>query len=190
MFWFKNSLGLHEKNWMKSFSLKRNECPEAKNGSPVSKLGERNKEKSQELCSSPWWWALGEGWFFSSSLFQTQPVPNPIAYFMHRSPWWFHQFETLVNHFIELVVPFFLFLGRRMCIVHGVLQILFQVRCSWVWFLRVTSSPRTEQGVFKGCRTSPAARACCPAAACGWGPSGGLGPGWPRCRHAFLTPAP
>jgi hypothetical protein len=24
-------------------------------------------------------------------------------------------------------VPFFLFLGRRMCIVHGVLQILFQV---------------------------------------------------------------
>uniref|UniRef100_A0A663F8H4 Lipase maturation factor n=1 Tax=Aquila chrysaetos chrysaetos TaxID=223781 RepID=A0A663F8H4_AQUCH len=46
---------------------------------------------------------------------------------MHRSPWWFHQFETLVNHFIELVVPFFLFLGRRMCIVHGLLQILFQV---------------------------------------------------------------
>ncbi|XP_062475021.1 lipase maturation factor 1 isoform X1 [Pezoporus occidentalis] len=59
--------------------------------------------------------------------YETQPVPNPIAYFMHRSPWWFHRFETLVNHFIELVVPFFLFLGRRMCIVHGLLQILFQV---------------------------------------------------------------
>ncbi|XP_076206912.1 lipase maturation factor 1 isoform X3 [Aptenodytes patagonicus] len=59
--------------------------------------------------------------------YETQPVPNPIAYFMHRSPWWFHQFETLVNHFIELVVPFFLFLGRRMCIVHSLLQILFQV---------------------------------------------------------------
>ncbi|XP_068278913.1 lipase maturation factor 1 isoform X1 [Nyctibius grandis] len=59
--------------------------------------------------------------------YETQPVPNPIAYFMHRSPWWFHQFETLVNHFIELVVPFFLLLGRRMCIVHGLLQILFQV---------------------------------------------------------------
>ncbi|XP_072734291.1 lipase maturation factor 1 isoform X3 [Ciconia boyciana] len=59
--------------------------------------------------------------------YETQPVPNPIAYFMHRSPWWFHQFETLVNHFIELVVPFFLFLGRRMCIAHGLLQILFQV---------------------------------------------------------------
>ncbi|XP_074960794.1 lipase maturation factor 1 isoform X1 [Phalacrocorax aristotelis] len=59
--------------------------------------------------------------------YETQPVPNPIAYFMHRSPWWFHQFETLVNHFIELVVPFFLFLGRRLCIAHGLLQILFQV---------------------------------------------------------------
>ncbi|XP_048817358.1 lipase maturation factor 1 isoform X2 [Lagopus muta] len=59
--------------------------------------------------------------------YETQPVPNPIAYFMHRSPGWFHQFETLFNHFIELVVPFFIFMERRMCMVHGVLQILFQV---------------------------------------------------------------
>ncbi|XP_062999627.1 lipase maturation factor 1 [Elgaria multicarinata webbii] len=59
--------------------------------------------------------------------YETQPVPNPVAYYMHRSPWWFHQFETLFNHFIELAVPFLLFLGRRMCILHGVLQILFQV---------------------------------------------------------------
>ncbi|OWK57889.1 Lipase maturation factor 1 [Lonchura striata] len=59
--------------------------------------------------------------------YETQPVPNPISYFMHRSPWWFHRFETLVNHFIELVVPFFLLLGRRMGILHGLLQILFQV---------------------------------------------------------------
>ncbi|KAJ7305693.1 hypothetical protein JRQ81_010059 [Phrynocephalus forsythii] len=59
--------------------------------------------------------------------YETQPVPNPLAYYMHRSPGWFHQFETLVNHFIELVVPFFLFLGRRLCIAHGALQILFQV---------------------------------------------------------------
>ncbi|XP_049989368.1 lipase maturation factor 1 [Alexandromys fortis] len=59
--------------------------------------------------------------------YETQPVPNPMAYYLHRSPWWFHHFETLSNHFLELVVPFFLFLGRRMCILHGVLQILFQV---------------------------------------------------------------
>ncbi|XP_045397003.1 lipase maturation factor 1 isoform X2 [Lemur catta] len=64
---------------------------------------------------------------FRIMLGATQPVPNPMAYYLHRSPWWFHRFETLSNHFLELVVPFFLFLGRRMCVLHGVLQILFQV---------------------------------------------------------------
>ncbi|XP_039102753.1 lipase maturation factor 1 [Hyaena hyaena] len=59
--------------------------------------------------------------------YETQPVPNPAAYFLHQSPWWAHRFETLSNHFLELVVPFFVFLGRRLCIVHGALQILFQV---------------------------------------------------------------
>ncbi|CAH6786605.1 Lmf1 [Phodopus roborovskii] len=64
---------------------------------------------------------------FRIMLGATQPVPNPMAYYLHRSPWWFHRFETLSNHFLELLVPFFLFLGRRMCLIHGVLQILFQV---------------------------------------------------------------
>ncbi|KPP68270.1 lipase maturation factor 1-like, partial [Scleropages formosus] len=59
--------------------------------------------------------------------YETQPVPNPMSYYMHHSPWWFHRFETLTNHFIELIVPFFTFLGRRMCMVNGILQILFQV---------------------------------------------------------------
>ncbi|KAM8777553.1 lipase maturation factor 1 [Rhynchonycteris naso] len=59
--------------------------------------------------------------------YETQPVPNPVAYFLHQSPWWVHRFETLSNHFLELVVPFFIFLGRRMCLLHGALQILFQV---------------------------------------------------------------
>ncbi|KAK2885123.1 lipase maturation factor 1 [Channa argus] len=59
--------------------------------------------------------------------YETQPVPNPMSYYMHRSPLWFHRFETLSNHVIELIVPFFTFLGRRMCMVNGVIQILFQV---------------------------------------------------------------
>ncbi|XP_073492526.1 lipase maturation factor 1 isoform X2 [Aquarana catesbeiana] len=59
--------------------------------------------------------------------YETQPVPNPLAYYMHRNPVWFHQFETLINHFIELVVPFFVVMGRRMCTIFGILQILFQV---------------------------------------------------------------
>nr|XP_046233279.1 lipase maturation factor 1 isoform X2 [Scatophagus argus] len=59
--------------------------------------------------------------------YETQPVPNPMSYYMHRSPWWFHHFETLSNHLIELIFPFFTFLGRRMCMVNGAVQILFQV---------------------------------------------------------------
>ncbi|XP_048189018.1 lipase maturation factor 1 [Perognathus longimembris pacificus] len=59
--------------------------------------------------------------------YETQPVPNPLAYYLHRSPWWLHRVETLGNHILELLVPFFVFLGRRMCLIHGVLQILFQV---------------------------------------------------------------
>ncbi|XP_078794145.1 lipase maturation factor 1 [Oryzias latipes] len=59
--------------------------------------------------------------------YETQPVPNPLSYYLHRSPWWFHRFEVLSNHFIELVAPFFTFLGRRMCMLNGAVQILFQV---------------------------------------------------------------
>ncbi|MEQ2157443.1 Lipase maturation factor 1 [Goodea atripinnis] len=50
-----------------------------------------------------------------------------MSYYMHHFPWWFHRFETLSNHFIELIAPFFTFLGRRMCLVNGAIQILFQV---------------------------------------------------------------
>ena len=59
---------------------------------------------------------------------QTQPVPNPMSYFMHQSPEIFHKFETLFNHFIELVVPFFILLTRPFRIWCGILQVLFQVR--------------------------------------------------------------
>ncbi|XP_041941369.1 lipase maturation factor 1 [Alosa sapidissima] len=59
--------------------------------------------------------------------YETQPVPNPMSYYLHWSPWWFHRFETLSNHVIELAAPFLTFMGRRLCMVNGALQILFQV---------------------------------------------------------------
>ncbi|XP_052703291.1 lipase maturation factor 1-like [Crassostrea angulata] len=59
--------------------------------------------------------------------YETQPVPNPISYFMHQSPEIFHKFETLTNHFVELVVPWFLIGPRRLCMIGGTIQILFQV---------------------------------------------------------------
>ncbi|XP_052269686.1 lipase maturation factor 1-like isoform X2 [Dreissena polymorpha] len=61
--------------------------------------------------------------------YETQPVPNPMSYFMHQSPEWFHKFETLSNHFVELMAPALLLLPapRRLRFVGGVIQILFQV---------------------------------------------------------------
>ncbi|XP_069140641.1 lipase maturation factor 1-like [Argopecten irradians] len=59
--------------------------------------------------------------------YQTQPVPNPLSYYLHQSPESFHQFETLTNHFVELIAPLFLLLTRRMVIIGGFIQVLFQV---------------------------------------------------------------
>nr|XP_039274216.1 lipase maturation factor 1-like [Styela clava] len=59
--------------------------------------------------------------------YQTQPVPNPISYFLHQSPNVIHKLETAGNHIIELIVPFFLILPRKLRMLAGASQILFQV---------------------------------------------------------------
>ncbi len=61
--------------------------------------------------------------------YETQPVPNPFTKFFHMAPKWWHKFEVLSNHFIELVAPWILimpFLGRKWTIAGGFIQILFQ----------------------------------------------------------------
>ncbi|XP_022239177.1 lipase maturation factor 1-like [Limulus polyphemus] len=58
---------------------------------------------------------------------QTQPVPSPFSYYLHQAPEVYHKFETLSNHFVELIVPWFTFLPRGFRITCGVLQIVFQV---------------------------------------------------------------
>ena len=68
--------------------------------------------------------------------FQTQPVPNPISYFMHQEPEVFHKLETLVNHIVELPAPFLLLLTRCLCMAGGIIQILFQVG-NYHWFSKV-----------------------------------------------------
>jgi hypothetical protein len=52
-----------------------------------------------------------------------------MAYYMHQSPEWFHMFETLSNHFVELVAPLLLLMpAPRICkMIGGSIQILFQV---------------------------------------------------------------
>ncbi len=60
--------------------------------------------------------------------YETQPVPNPLSYFMHKEPELVHKFEVLSNHFIELIAPFLILLPfRPLRIIGGLIQILFQV---------------------------------------------------------------
>lgn len=41
--------------------------------------------------------------------YQTQPLPNTIAWYIHKFPMWFHKLSTALMFFIELVVPLGIF---------------------------------------------------------------------------------
>ena len=58
---------------------------------------------------------------------ETQPNPNPLAWYMHRAPHWVHALGVLSNHFVELVVPWFAFGFRRVRHTAGALLVGFQL---------------------------------------------------------------
>jgi hypothetical protein len=59
--------------------------------------------------------------------FETQPNPNPVAWYMHHAPRLSHEIGVLFNHFVELVVPWFAFGFRRYRHAAGVLLVTLQV---------------------------------------------------------------
>ena len=76
-------------------------------------------------------WRGDECWRDLTALiyhYETQPVPNPISRWLHFAPVWFNKGGVLWNHFIELVVPWFLFIPLRVVQnTVGVLLVSFQV---------------------------------------------------------------
>jgi len=58
--------------------------------------------------------------------YETQPNPNPLSWYFHQAPVWFHRLEVLFNHLVELVAPFFVFGPRRARLVAGGSVVLFQ----------------------------------------------------------------
>jgi hypothetical protein len=46
--------------------------------------------------------------------YETQPIPNAVAWYMHQLPPWFQTFSCVVMFAIELVAPWFLFAPRRL----------------------------------------------------------------------------
>ena len=59
------------------------------------------------------------------ALNKTQPVPNPIAFYLHKSPEIIHKFEVLGNHFVELIAPVFIILPFRKLRIFSSLSVIF-----------------------------------------------------------------
>ncbi len=57
----------------------------------------------------------------------TQPIPTPLAWYMQQLPAWFQTYSTAGVFFIELLVPFCVFMPRRIRHAGAVLLILFQI---------------------------------------------------------------
>ena len=57
---------------------------------------------------------------------ETQPMPNPVSRTAHLLPKRVHRFETLGSHFVQLVVPFFLFAPQPVASVAAALVLLTQ----------------------------------------------------------------
>jgi len=57
----------------------------------------------------------------------TQPIPNPLSWFIYQEPMWVSKASVVLMFAIELVVPFLIFFGRRARIVAFVGLVLLQV---------------------------------------------------------------
>jgi hypothetical protein len=58
--------------------------------------------------------------------YETQPLPNPLSWWLHRSPKPVHRAGVAFTHVVQLVVPFGFFLPAPICWVAGGLTMLFQ----------------------------------------------------------------
>lgn len=56
---------------------------------------------------------------------ETQPMPNPLSWYFHHLPAWFHKSGILYNHLTELVVPFFFFAPAPLSVIAGLLTLFF-----------------------------------------------------------------
>ncbi len=58
--------------------------------------------------------------------YETQPMPNPLSWYLHWGPAWTHRAGVWFNHFAELIVPFGYFLPQPAASIAGIVTILFQ----------------------------------------------------------------
>ena len=59
--------------------------------------------------------------------YETQPIPNPLSWWLHALPRWVHVAGAGFNHVVELVAPFLVLGPRRLRIVAGLCFVAFQL---------------------------------------------------------------
>ena len=85
---------------------------------------------------------------------ETQPLPNPLSWYAHRAPRWFHRLETIGNFVAQLILPWGLFLPQPFATAAAVLMILTQLylvvtgNYAWLnWITIVTIVAGVSDGV-------------------------------------------
>src|SRR4051812_14825141 len=81
--------------------------------------------------------------------FETQPMPNPVSWHLHHLPRSILHGGVAFNHFVELIVPFGLFLPQPYAGIAGLFTIVFQLiliaggNLSWLNWLTVVLAVTT-----------------------------------------------
>jgi hypothetical protein len=76
--------------------------------------------------------------------YETQPLPNPLSWYLHKLPLAVQKGSVLFNHYAELIAPFMLFWPRRLRLVGGASVVAFQLlliisgNLSWLNWLTIT----------------------------------------------------
>jgi hypothetical protein len=88
--------------------------------------------------------------------YETQPLPNPLSWYFHRLPRWFHRFSVVFSHFVQVVVPFGLFAPQPVASVAAVLIIFHQLwlivsgNYSWLnWLTAVLGVAGLSDGILR-----------------------------------------
>jgi hypothetical protein len=77
------------------------------------------------------------------SYFETQPMPNPLSWYFHWLPPSIHHGGVILNHVVELIVPFLFFAPQPIAGIAGVVTIAFQLvlilsgNLSWLNWLTI-----------------------------------------------------
>jgi hypothetical protein len=89
--------------------------------------------------------------------YETQPLPNPLSARFHRLPRWVHRVGVAFSHFVQLVLPFAIFLPQPAASVAAGLIILHQLllivsgNYAWLnWLTVVLGFSGLSDGVLRG----------------------------------------